>query len=279
MNTRYPKRKDFDKLYLKARRILKRELSKPSEEWDEALISECEETMLFCAQRGKALRSESGSENAKAMPPALRRALFITLAVIASLLIFATVAQAAGLRIWSAIVHWDPKFLSISYNDNAPNDPPIGEAVQGTHPPVVESDEEYALLEFFSSAELKDHLGSTVLWPDEELDECLTISRVTDSEDMVTVYSEYSVSGRDLFITYIHSRLGFSEGSYSVTFSDFSEYASVVEKDIDGVSCVIGEGVGKSICTFRYENTFYSIRGDFPAEELERIAAGMLERR
>ena len=270
----YPKRKDYDRLYTKAKRILERELLKPSAEWDEALISECEETMLFCSERGEELRS--ASVRTGGAHPALKRALVITLAVLASLLILATVAQAAGLHIWSAIIHWDHRYLYIEYNDNSYPDPPSGAVGTGEHATPVEIDEEVRKLQFTSAEELRAYLGSEILCPDEALDEFLTISRVDDSFDIINVYSDYSVSGRELYYSAIHSRSGFIEGSYSVMMGDLGEYDSVTEKEIDGVACVFGEGNGKGICTFRYENTFYCLGGEFTAGELEEIAAGML---
>ncbi len=49
---------DYAVLYERASLILDRELSKPSKEWDEDLIDELEQTMLYCAERKKALNIE-----------------------------------------------------------------------------------------------------------------------------------------------------------------------------------------------------------------------------
>ena len=44
---------DYAVLHERASLILDRELSKPLKEWDEDLIDELEQTMLYCAERKK----------------------------------------------------------------------------------------------------------------------------------------------------------------------------------------------------------------------------------
>lgn len=58
MKNRFLTAWDYAVLYERASLILDRELSKPSKEWDEDLIDELEQTMLFCAERKSALRAE-----------------------------------------------------------------------------------------------------------------------------------------------------------------------------------------------------------------------------
>ena len=49
---------DYAVLYERANLILDRELSKPSKEWDEDLIDELEQTMLYYAERKKDINIE-----------------------------------------------------------------------------------------------------------------------------------------------------------------------------------------------------------------------------
>ena len=54
--------RDYARLFERAKRILDREFLKPSDELDEDLIEELEETMLYCAERKRALRLEKAKK-------------------------------------------------------------------------------------------------------------------------------------------------------------------------------------------------------------------------
>lgn len=68
MKNRFLTAWDYAVLYERASLILDRELSKPSKEWDEDLIYELEETMLYCAERKKALLQERAMKKKPAKP-------------------------------------------------------------------------------------------------------------------------------------------------------------------------------------------------------------------
>ena len=54
--------RDYARLFERAKRILDHEFLKPSDELDEDLIEELEETMLYCAQRERELRLEKAKK-------------------------------------------------------------------------------------------------------------------------------------------------------------------------------------------------------------------------
>lgn len=102
--------------YMKLLRIsntqLKRELKKPEAEQDLDLINECLESAAYCRKELEALRP---ARSASSLMPVLRRAAVFALVLIVGFSAFATVSQAAGLRVWTAIFKWDAGYLKVDY--------------------------------------------------------------------------------------------------------------------------------------------------------------------
>lgn len=102
--------------YLKLLRIsntqLRRELKKPEAEQDLDLINECLESAAYCQRELEALRPAKRASSAMAV---LRRAAVLALVLVVGFSAFATVSQAAGLRVWTAIFKWDAGYLKVDY--------------------------------------------------------------------------------------------------------------------------------------------------------------------
>lgn len=273
MKGRFLKSKDHARLYARAKRLLEHELSKPSDKWDEALIRECEETMLCCAEMQKKLEGES---EAKRAVPSLRarRALIIVLAVLAALLISSAIAQAAGLRVWSAVVHWDLDYLRVSYGGYYQDPPDAGSQNGGKpdHPvPAEEETEEYRL---YSVDDIRAILGDEALYPKADL--VLNKALLQRTEGVWVLNSEYSHPDGSVFICVTKLATNDPEHAYigSIHNGNFSE---VYEKSINGTDCVFGTSDDESVCNFTYGLAVYSISGDIELQQMEDIVTGMLE--
>lgn len=273
MKGRFLKSKDHARLYARAKRLLEHELSKPSDKWDEAMIRECEETMLCCAEMQKKLE---GEREAKRAVPSLRarRALIIVLAVLAILLVSSVVAQAAGFRVWSAVVHWDLDYLRVSYGGYYQDPPDAGSQNGGKpdHPvPAEEETEEYRL---YSVDDIRAILGDEALYPKADL--VLNKALLQRTEGVWVLNSEYSHPDGSVFMCVTKVATNDPEHAYigSIHNGNFSE---VYEKSINGTDCVFGTSDDESVCNFTYGLAVYSISGDIELQQMEDIVTGMLE--
>ena len=110
------KRSDLKKEYLKLIRIskteLRAELKKPMAEQDISLINESLDSIAYCEKGLNELRREKRGAGAFT---ALRRAGVALLALIVCFAAFATVSEAAGFRVWTAIIKHDAGYLRVDY--------------------------------------------------------------------------------------------------------------------------------------------------------------------
>ncbi|MCR5809341.1 MAG: hypothetical protein K6G56_07240 [Clostridiales bacterium] len=128
--------------YIKLLRIsksqLKAELKKPAAEQDLDLISECLESVAYCKKQLSELRREKAHSGAGLLA-GLRKAGVALLVLVLSFAAFATVSEAVGFRVWTAIIKQDAGYLRVDYVPE-PTKAPV-EEVRGW------TDEEYS---FFS---------------------------------------------------------------------------------------------------------------------------------
>ena len=273
MKNKFLTSRDYAKLFERAKRILDREISKPSDEWDEGLIEELEETMLYCAERKKVLLSEE--KQSRRLQPSfkLRRALIIVAAVLASFVIFATVAQAAGFRVWSAIVHWDINYLRVDYTGNTTETPDDQDIDNGNEP--VEEDDAITV-NFDSYDALIAYMGDRVLFPS-GMDGLEFVSAyVIEDDEAVAVHTKYQLNDS---IILIHNIIVMSAEFDTTTILnlDDSSYDNVYTKDINGCECILGLKDGRTYCSFAYNNAVYSIICDAGQETCISIAESILE--
>lgn len=255
MKNRFLTSKDYARLYEKARRILDREISKPSDEWDEDLIEELEETMLYCAERKKVLYSEEKEKRRLQSSFGFRKVAVVVLAVLAVLALSATIAQAAGFRVWSAIVHWDVNYLRVDYSAN-PSDNPEDDSTGTGKEPIEEKDP--ITTDFDSFASLISCVGDRVLLLKESDDIRFISARMTEDEELMILHVDYLLNEDSITIDIVSS----DSPDYDVlshSQADFSHYESVQKQDINGIECVFGEKDGKVYCGFVYEGTIYQL--------------------
>ncbi|MBO4384831.1 MAG: hypothetical protein J5854_05380 [Clostridia bacterium] len=103
-------KKEYLRLVRRTETALRRELKKPDAERDAALVSECVESLSYYRRELIALRRESSGFSA-----VLRPALAAVLAVVFTFVVGASVAQAAGFRVWTAIFRHDAGYLRVDY--------------------------------------------------------------------------------------------------------------------------------------------------------------------
>ena len=108
---------EYVKLIRRTETALHRELKKPEEKQDADLISEHIESLAYYRERLDALR-ESAPSRAGSRGFA-RTALTAALALVLTIALGATVAQAAGFRVWTAIFRGDAGYLRVDYVPDA----------------------------------------------------------------------------------------------------------------------------------------------------------------
>ena len=216
------------------------EIKKPEAEQDTDLLEECLETMSYLhdvieslSRQTKIQRSGVGSRIV------LRRVAIVAIAL-AVLLVGMSVAQAAGFRVWSALIHWDSRYLHITY---APEDQkPLPSVDQHLG---MESDTEERgfdnVVVCNSLSEAIDALETHVLLP---------AYLPVGMEETYVSYSESSdnISSKDLTVLWEH------EGNYifyfvtipessewSTSFAYPQEDALVVKKVINGIEFIFAD--------------------------------------
>lgn len=102
-------------------KVFKRELSKPVEERDNALIDECLETLQYLesvfAELSRKLKNKDFDRSSSI--PHILSPKWIAICFVLVILLACTIAQALGFRVWSALIHWDANYLYIGYIANA----------------------------------------------------------------------------------------------------------------------------------------------------------------
>ena len=107
-------KKEYRKLLRISNTQLKAELKKPGSEQDMQLIDECLESIAFCEKELSELGREGASARGFSLG-ALGRAGVALLVLIVSFAAFAAVSEAAGFRVWTAIIKRDAGYLRVDY--------------------------------------------------------------------------------------------------------------------------------------------------------------------
>lgn len=104
------KKTEYMRLLRRTETELRRELKKPDSVRDQALVDECVETISYCRSR----LAEQGRSTVRSFSLA-RAALTFAVVLVVTLALGATVAQAAGFRVWTAIFRHDAGYLRVDY--------------------------------------------------------------------------------------------------------------------------------------------------------------------
>lgn len=167
------------------------EIKKPEAEQDADLLEECLETMSYLHDIVESLSRQTGVQRSGAGNRIVLRRVAIVAIALAVLLIGMSVAEAAGFRVWSALIHWDSRYLHVTF---APEDQ---EGKLQSSPESVNCDEEVTSqlsdaieYNYTSIDEALTKLDSTILLP-EYLPEGMIVSDITYYEfenDQTQVY-------------------------------------------------------------------------------------------
>lgn len=273
MKNRFLRSRDYAKLYNRAKRTLDCELSKPSEEWDEGLIEELEETMLYCAERKRVLYSEEKSSKGFLPSFRLRRALIVLVALLVTLTLSATIAQAAGFRVWSALIHWDINYLRVDYPGN-PSSTPDDESIIASIAPIEESDA--VTINFDSYDALLAYMDNRILLPSEVDGLEFVSASLTEDEDLSLLRSTFLFDGDNVVIYVTVAKSGEIDNLSSGS-EDYSEYDDVYRSVINGVECIIGVKDGKAHCNFAYKLSVYLIICEANKDNITQIVETILK--
>lgn len=95
------------------------EIKKPEAEQDADLLEECLETMSYLHDVIESLSRQTQNQRSGVGSRIVLRRVAIVAIALAILLIGMSVAEAAGFRVWSALIHWDSRYLHVTF---APED-------------------------------------------------------------------------------------------------------------------------------------------------------------
>ena len=105
---------EYKKLLRISNTQLKAELKKPEKEQDMQLVNECLENIAFCERELSLLRRERAASRGFSFG-SLKKAGAALLVLAVSFAAFAAVSEAAGFRVWTAIIKRDAGYLRVDY--------------------------------------------------------------------------------------------------------------------------------------------------------------------
>ena len=185
------------------------EIKKPEAEQDADLLEECLETMSYLHDVIESLSRQIQVQRGGAGSRIVLRRVAIVAIALAVLLIGMSVAEAAGFRVWSALIHWDSRYLQITYAPEEQEPLPTEGQQSGTEADTAEGgfDDEVIC---DSLSEAIDALGVHLLLP-KYLPYGMTETFVSYCE------SSDNVTAKDLTVTWQH------DGCYIFYFATTAE--------------------------------------------------------
>lgn len=263
--SRYKKIRKYKKLASRAEALLDAEVAKPAGERDDALADEYALTVLYARERVDELSSVSVKAGTLRYEPRTLPLRKFAAAAAALLLVFcigASFAQASGVRVWSALVHWDANYLKIDYS---PTVDPAGKKPSS----VIE------YREFSTPEELKAYFGKKLLYPqDEGLEFVAAYAQVTDKKsaivdiDLMRGTEKITVRG-SLCLCDI------TDDDISVSTLLIGKYTDVYRKAVRGVDCLFAIGEEGCVVSFAADHNVYTVKGG-SADNVEEVTASML---
>ena len=261
--------KEYAKLSAKADRILEKETKKAMGARDDALIDECMETLRYCNEREAIVkREELETKKDCSGRIKLKRAAIAACLVLVVLIVSASIAQAAGFKVWSALVHWDKNYLTVNSAPTQENDPEQGQSVENTG--EIQGDEIETVL-FDAEAEMIAQYGDKLLFANGANDLEFVKGEVSADPGGLTAIVKYEYEGQKLTFseTYKNDALDWESDYHSESHLGIDE---VYEKEIRGITCTVGKGNESSFLTFTTEHLMFSMHGAIPIDVMEKIA-------
>ncbi len=255
----------YQKLASRAEALLDLEMEKPASERDDALADEYAKTVLYARERVDALSSVPVSEKTlkyKAHAAPFKRFAVAAAALLLVFCIGASVAQASGLRVWSALVHWDANYLKIDYSPTA--------VPGGKKPSTVI---EYR--EFSSAEELRAYFGEKLLYPeDENLQFVAAYAQVADKKSAI-VDIVLRLGADDVSVRGSLCLREVTDDDISVSTLLIGEYTDVYRKAVRGADCLFAIGEEGCVVSFAVDHNVYTVKSG-SADSAEKITAAML---
>jgi len=248
---------EYVKLIRRTETALKRELKKRTEEQDLDLIKECVESLAYYRSELDELRAAGSHSRSFGF---VRSAAAAMLALVLTFAIGATIAQAAGVRVWTAIFTRDAGYLRIDYCPSiteAPTEPPAQQA---------NSDEEKTFFFFDQFAEEMRIRGYPVFiegWLDYRFMEGEVRSFGS------SCYSSYTMTGSEGFIKLTMYAKDRPDGRVSVW--GLKEDIPITELDIRGVRVFYQVDGSIAFASWQYGNCIFSLSLSGRADMIEDL--------
>ncbi len=267
-----PKKQKTDRKELAelAEALLDLEMEKPASERDDALADELAKTVLYereqlAAENALGKAAESCGEKRRSSAPGAWKKLAVAAATL--LLVFclgASVAQAAGVRVWSAIVHWDANYLRLDYSGGTPQ--------KKTSPTTT-----IEYLEFSSPEELKARFGEQLLLPAgaEGLEFISAYAQVVDQKSAL-VDIRLTDGGEPVSVRCSLSLADVPDDEIRVSSLLVGKYTEVYQKAVGSTDCIFAFGEGDSLASFASGHDVYTVRANGSRETVEKLTAALL---
>ncbi|MBO4879683.1 MAG: hypothetical protein J5544_05440 [Clostridia bacterium] len=256
----------YKKLASRAEALLDLEMAKPASERDDSLADEYAKTVLYAREKIEALSSVPVSKKTLKYRPHAAPFRRFAVAAAALLLVFcvgASVAQASGVRVWSALVHWDANYLKIDYSPTA--------APSGRKPSTVI---EYR--EFSTAEELKAYFGEKLLYPDSDaIGFVSACAQIVDRKSAI-VDLELQCRGEAVSIRGSLTLTELDDEDVSASSLIIGKYDEVYSKMLFGTCCIYALGEENGLISFASGHDVYTIKSSGGIRPVESVACAML---
>ncbi len=252
--------------------VFEAEICKPVEQRDEALLSECLDTLDYLHDSKRKLIAKLETESSTCVRMAYKRPRLVFATIIALVILLGTgVAQALGFRIWSALIHWDAGYLHVNYvpEEQEPFDPANGSSAS-ENGIIVMDDGIVEPIDYLSVEDALSELDIEPMLPT-YLPENIYIDRI---------YGYYGEGSKTLNIRYENQVKGESI-FYSAMVIDESESTATVLLPGDGETHLYHENKGTTFIlsqsdsiiyvTWTHGNIIYSIDANVSYAEVLNI--------
>ncbi|MBO4878889.1 MAG: DUF4367 domain-containing protein [Clostridia bacterium] len=234
------KKTEYLRLIRRAETALRRELRKPDAERDEVLVEECLETLSYCRKQLAVSRTQTVRSFSFA-----RAALTVAAVLVVTFALGATVAQAAGFRVWTAIFKHDAGYLRVDYV-------PENTALPVEYPAWADAERSFREFgEFRAELERNGFTAFLEEWNGYEFLEGGIRSTANE------YYSSYSMTSDDGYIRVRLIAKRTAEESTSVW--GLREEIPVVHIDVNGVDAAYQIDGDYAFATWQDETRIYSV--------------------
>lgn len=291
--------REYRQQIAETKRILTQEMLREPCERDATFISECLETLevlnkgLGQLQSGNeyeliSSQSREGSKQTKfnlanrfknfySGSSKLAKVGIFVVFMVATLSVMATITQAVGIRVWSAIVHWDANYLQFNYGGFGDENPPIDETEDNVpHPEIIISENKAESIEFSSFDDLNGYLDDSFISYLKTMGFEFESARARISESHCDIRADFIRDEESIRII-LYDFNDYDEAHYTQSVSFYGEYDECYTEYINGCECFIGKGKANNIISFSTDDRICHLISNADYDILESAAATLLQ--